>query len=137
VELGWILLSISKIQNPFFDRGKGRTMPESYWDKASLYYDGVEIDETGATRHIYFVLKWLQSHNLLQASGKLWLEDSDDVEVGLYREDVIEEAALFLDRYYREWYDGHGIINFQIDPDLEFKGDEGLEEYWEKFRGER
>jgi hypothetical protein len=105
-----------------------------YWDKAALYYDGAEVDVAAATRHIYFVLNWLASQDLLTDSGKIWLNTRDDLEVGLFREDVVEEAAAFLDQYYGEWFDDRGIINFQIDTDLELDGDEGLGEYWKRFR---
>jgi len=106
---------------------------DAAWDRAEWYYDGEDIEFEAASRHIYFVLEWLDSKDLLTDTGRAWLLDREDLDVGLYREDVSPEAARFLDRYYKEWFEEQAIINFQIDTDMEFDGDEGLGELWSKF----
>ncbi|MFH2006740.1 MAG: hypothetical protein ABI333_09160 [bacterium] len=107
---------------------------DAAWDRAEWYYDGEDVEFEAASRHIYFVLEWLDSQDLLNDQGRAWLLDREDLDVGLYREDVTPEAARFLDRHYKEWFEEQGIVNFQIDPELEFDGDEGLGEIWTEFQ---
>jgi len=113
---------------------KSKHKKNGNWDRAELYFDGAEIDENAASRHIYFVLRWLHEKGLLKKSGSEWLETESDLDVGIYRDDVKKEAHAFLDGYYRRWYEENFIINFQIDPDMEFQGSEGLDELWEEFQ---
>jgi hypothetical protein len=100
------------------------------WDKAEWYYDGISVTKKSATRHIYFVLKWLKNKELLTEEGLEWNKDKNNVDIGLYRSMVTEQAADFLDRCYKEWYENESIVNFQIDPDLKFSEDEQLNIYW-------
>ena len=107
---------------------------DTAWDRAEWYYDGEEVDFESASRHIFFVLEWLNAKDLLNESGRAWLDNREDLDVGLYREDMSGEAARFLDRHYKDWFEDQAIINYQIDPDLEFDGDEGLGALWGAFK---
>ncbi len=103
------------------------------WDKAKWYYDGITVTKKSATRPIYFVLKWLKEKNLLTEEGLEWYKEKNNIDIGLYRSMVTAQAADFLDRCYKEWYEQEGIVNFQLDPDLQFVGDEQLNTYWEAY----
>lgn len=104
---------------------------EDVWDKALWSYDGVSITKSGAIKPIYFVLKWLKSNELLTHQGIACYKDKNNLEIGLYRFMVTEEAADFLDRYYKLWFETESICNFQIDSSLKFEGDENLSQYWD------
>lgn len=104
------------------------------WDKAEWYLDGGTTTVKGATQHIYFVLKWLKSKELLTQEGMEVLAGKNDPDVALYRDLLTPEGANFLDRYYKLWYENEGIINFQIDPSVRFEKDEKLGEYWDHFQ---
>lgn len=107
--------------------------PGSAWDRAEWYFDGEEVGFESASRHIYFVLEWLDGKKLLTDTGRAWLADRENLDVGLYREDVTPEAARFLDQHYKGWFEDRHIINYQIDSDLAFDGDEGLGALWAAF----
>ncbi|MFT5779208.1 MAG: hypothetical protein ACI837_002165 [Crocinitomicaceae bacterium] len=110
---------------------------EDVWDKADWYYDGAGTTIKGATQHIYFVLKWLKKKELLTSDGLSMYAEKNNLDVSLWRGAVLEEAADFLDRYYKLWYENECIINFQIDPSTKFVGDENLEEYWVHYMNNR
>lgn len=112
-------------------------MTTETFDKAEWYYDGETIDENAASRHLYFVLRWLNGKGLLADSGKAWLSIEPTADVSLNSDDVTSEGADFLRSYYKRWYAEKAIINFQIDPDMEFSGSEGLDEYWAEFKKSR
>ncbi len=103
------------------------------WTKAKWSYDGFTITKKGAIKPIYFVLKWLKSKDLLTNEGLECYKDKNNLDIGLYRFMVKPEAAFFLDRFYHLWYDLEDIANFEIEPELKFKEDENLDEYWEYF----
>lgn len=107
-------------------------MPEkkNVWDKAKWYYDGVSVTKKSAIRHIYFVLKWLKEKQLLTEEGLEWYKVKNNLDIGLYRSMVNEQAADFLDKCYTKWYENESIANFQIDPNLKFTEDENLNRYW-------
>jgi len=114
-----------------------RVKQEDVWDKAEWAYDGFTITKKGAIKPIYFVLKWLKSKDLLTQEGLVCYQDKNNLDIGLYRSMVTEEAADFMDRYYKLWYETESIANFQIDPSLKFEGDENLSEYWDFYRENR
>ncbi len=106
------------------------------WDKARWYYDGDSLSLEDASRHIYFVLRWLAEKGLLKKSGQQWLGERElNLEVSLVRNDVTKQGTQFLDAYYETWLDEVGV-NMQMDPKC---GDEEgrLDRYWEKFQAER
>jgi hypothetical protein len=103
------------------------------WDKAIWSYDGFTITKKGAIRPYYFLLNWFAKKNLLTNSGIEALHDKNNLEIGLYRFMFQEKAAVFLDYFYKYWYEKQHIANYQLDPDLKFEGDENLEKYWELY----
>jgi hypothetical protein len=129
----WVADSVVNPKSIFDPKLLKKSKRQDVWDKASWYYDGDATTIKGATQHIYFVLKWLKGKDLLTKDGIDIYGEKNNLGVGLWRGAVVDEAADFLDRYYKLWYENEGIINFQIDPSLKFDNNENLEEYWEHF----
>jgi hypothetical protein len=121
-----------KMLESLFDLQK-KVEKKDTWDKAEWAYDDFSINKKGATRHFYFVLKWLKEKDLLTENGISMYNDKNNLGVGLYRSLVKEQAADFLDRCYDAWYEVEGIANYQIDPSIKFEGELNLGKYWDEY----
>ena len=103
------------------------------WDKAKWSYDGFTITKKGAIKPFYFVLKWLKSKDLLTQEGIECFKDKNNLDIGLFRFMVNEQAGDFLDYFYDYWFENQHIVNYQIDPELKFDADENLNKYWDLY----
>lgn len=117
--------------------GEPASKQEQAWDQTKWHAMEGLIGVRTASRHIQFVLRWLDAKGLLTESGKGMCKAAPDLDYGLYRADVTPVAADFLDRCYMHWFDNESIVNFVLDSGIKFEGSEHLDEYWAIFQSSR
>lgn len=124
--------NVNEINNKIF-LNETKFVRIEVWDKGKWHLDEKSKPKKSAIRHIYFVLKWLKNKKMLTEEGLNIEKIKNNFDVELNRNLVTNIGADFLDRYYKKWFKNENIINFQIDSDLKFIEDEGLNSYWEEY----